>query len=435
MSEFAARCPDCGRSAGDAREIDEPAAGGRAGPRPGTVPPAQRGARPADEELQARRRRLRGLMALALAAAVAGLWLALRSPTGGAPGSETAWLVHALPGRIASQTADGTVVLSNPDGSRPRTLTRFPLPEGSEDRELLAAADDRFLISGTEALIVAGAGESAPIDTNVLFRPGMVPAGPEPFADSDRAVVVFAGRSPAGDSPLAAVLLAGGGVAALGTADQASGDPRGVGAFVAVAAPAPAGRDEPGTGPADTRVELRRPGASVTLATSASLNRQLGQDPTLPVTLRVVPDAAGDRLAVVVQPVGGHRADSAVVVLDRRGRSLGVLGADSGPARATMPSWSPDGSELAFSTETRRGTAIAVWPVGGRVRRLAPPRPGARFDTCLWAPDGSTILCPESGSPRWILGRAGGGPFVTVRAPRIGRGAPLRPVAWLPGSS
>jgi hypothetical protein len=232
------------------------------------------------------------------------------------------------------------------------------------------------------------------------------------------------------------VLLADGDTISLGYADQATGDPQNLGAFVTVAAPAQSGAHGWRGGRADATVELRGAEGSTILATSASLNRDLGEDPARPLTLRILPDSSGNQLAVVIDPVGSAATDDAVVVLDRRGRVLGALNQAFGPARGSVPSWSPDGSALAYYSESRRGAAIAVWAIGGRVHLRLAPNPDAGFDGCLWSPDGSVILCPtSSGPPQWVFGRAGGGRVAATRAPVLVRAFAqrLRPVAWLAG--
>jgi hypothetical protein len=449
VSEFAARCPACRRSTDDADEVDEPPGGEMleglvvgegegcgTSLEPGFDPTrsiAANGPHQAAGWRRRRRRRRKTIMAVIAAAVIAGSWLTLVIELPWVAGPSPSGLAHG--GRVVSESSDGTVVLSDPNGSYMQALRSFPLQTGSSDQELVVAADDRFLLSGIHTLITATGPLPMPIDSNVLFSPDMTPVRTSPFADNDRAVVVLTGRSAPTRSAVSLVLLAGGASLPLGEADQAAGDPQSLGAFLTVAAPTHPNVDGRPSGPDDIAVELRDPGRSRLLATSASLNRALAQNPARPVALRVVPDSAGNKLAVVTEPAARAGPDAGVVVLDRRGRVLSVLNQGFGPARGSIPSWSADGSTLAYDTVTRGGAAVAVWPIGGHVHLRMAPNPNTSFDGCLWAPDNSRVLCSTgSRSPQWIFAPAHGGRLMTIAAPIFGAGftQPLRPVAWLP---
>ena len=72
------------------------------------------------------------------------------------------------------------------------------------------------------------------------------------------------------------------------------------------------------------------------------------------------------------------------------------------------------------------GPALSIWS-GGQLRTEAFPT-GAKPSSCLWSPDGKTLLCGYGGqenSRQWLLASASGG-AMTVAA---GTGFP---VAWLP---
>jgi hypothetical protein len=309
------------------------------------------------------------------------------------------------------------------------------LQTGSSDQQLVVAADERFFMSGIDTLISATGTFLTPVDSNVLFTPAMTPAPIDPFAGGDRAVVVLTRGPSQTESLVSLVLLADGATLRLGGADQATGDPQDLAAFVTVAALSLPDVHSRQGGRADTSVQQRDAEGTTLLATSASLNRAVGQNPARPVTLRILPDPSGNQLAVVIEPVVSAGADDAVVVIDRLGHMLGVLNETMGPARGSMPAWSPDGSALAYYTVSRYGAALAVWATGGPVRLRVAPKPSDRFDGCIWAPDGLTVLCSTtSGAPQWIYGRAGGGRLIAIKAPVFKRAFEqrLRPVAWLP---
>ncbi|MGH9114416.1 MAG: hypothetical protein ACRDWW_01165, partial [Acidimicrobiales bacterium] len=163
--------------------------------------------------------------------------------------------------------------------------------------------------------------------------------------------------------------------------------------------------------------------------TAPQLAADVGEAASTPVHIQLFPDPAGDKLAVVVDPLTSRDMPAGIAVLDRNGILLAALRPTLGPIGYTRPAWSPDGRSLAFPTYGPSGGGIAVWTPGdGRPQDRAVPDRAISYGTCLWAPDASAVLCPtdngyEKGS-RWVIGLADGGPLYAVRAPG-------RPLAWL----
>ena len=216
-------------------------------------------------------------------------------------------------------------------------------------------------------------------------------------------------------------------------ADEAAGDPLALGAFVSVPAAnvAPPGGGGSLIGLADSEVELRDAGLRpLRLATAAQLNADLGRDSGQPVHLSVFPNPSGDALAVELNPPAGGESNVGVVVLDRQGKVLGVIGPSSGPTEYSWPSWSPEGRSFVYPSHTERGTALLVWTEGGHLFSRVAPDNGAGFGYCIWAADGSAFVCPtfESAQPRWDLGSARGGPLFSIQAAGT-------PIVWLPGTT
>lgn len=250
-------------------------------------------------------------------------------------------------------------------------------------------------------------------------------AWPDPFADQGRALVMLRDYGTVtGSSPVSVVSLATGRQVTVGAGEHVAGDPGAAGAFVSVAAPARASAASAQASP-DSRVELRDAARHpVLLATAGALNRDLGVSASTPVALAAYPSPSGAEVAVTVQPVAGGTA-AGVVIMSRGGRVLGTARASL--EGQSVPVWSASGGSLAYlSTGSGQGPELSVWVPGGRpVSRNLPPAAGA-YSTCVWSPDGKTVLCSASSGARWAIAPAGGGQAVAVR----GAGYP---VTWLPG--
>ncbi|MGH9057523.1 MAG: hypothetical protein ACRDYY_16940 [Acidimicrobiales bacterium] len=438
VSEFAARCPACRHTTDDAEELPEP----EPDREPATEPRAQEtpalaiAAEPGDPGHASTPRR-RGVLfgvvaaAVVVAGAVAGFGAtsrpAVRSTGASAPGTGD------LAGSVVVVAADGTMLLDDPADA-----SATPLPIGRFDvgeyPTLSASPDGRFVAASNGTVLAAGAGTLTRQAS--AFRVGRLFGSlvPDPFADADRALVVETGGNTIGSNTVAVVPLSRLNPILLGAGDGAAGDPHSAGAFVSVAAADPFPRQlGPYGGMADARIELRDAGkAAQVLATAAELVADAGGSGEKPVHLSLFPSPSGDKLAVVVNPVTSGDSPASIVVLDRHGVVLATVGPSAGPVEYASPSWTRDGRSLVYPTFGASGSGISVWaPGAGDPLSRAAPNPGASFGACLWAPDGSTFLCPTSDaygqSSRWVLGPAGPGALHAERALGL-------PVLWLAGS-
>jgi WD40-like Beta Propeller Repeat len=438
VSEWAARCPSCGHSTDDAEELAPEAQGVQAvDDRLEDVDSGSVLVMPAARFQTRPQRRTKALIAVAVAALVvgAGTVLSLRVTPGGirsAAGIALPLTQEAISGPIVAQDSRGTVILSDLNGDHVVSFRRLGTYRGYA---VVASLDHRFLATPRGGILAVTGDRLSVADLPTPTRDGFV-GGLDSFSDGDRALLVTTGtESGLGARPISAMTLANHKEFALGTPDEAAGDPQALGAFVSVVAPiqpdcAPVCAN---TGPADSRVELRDVGRpSVVLATATALNRDVNEIPDIPVHLSVFPNPAGDAVAVVVDTTATTlEPDAEMVVLNRSGHVLGVVGAAAGLYRNSRPAWSPDGRSLAYATFGNTGTALAVWTVGGRTLTRSAPDNGADFGFCLWASDGSAVLCPTSGRtqvPAWDVGSAQSGPLLSV--PSLGR----YPIAWLPRS-
>jgi hypothetical protein len=329
------------------------------------------------------------------------------------------------------QDPNGTLALVDPFNNR---VVWRATPGALVGEVVMTAPDRRFVATlRGDVLAVNNVDGLDQTDIPTVTRAALL-GGPDTFAAHDQAVIVVASSGQqARTSAVSALTLANRRSVALGVADEAAGDPAALGVFVSVAVPgAPSVTPAAGNlGLRDSRVELRDAGQPArVLATAAQLNAYLGQPADRHVHLSVFPNPTGASVAVALNPPTGGATNVGVVVLDRRGHLLGVVPPAIGPFEYTWPSWSPDGRALAYSTVGPTGTSLAIWrEAGPPLIRIAPDN-GARFGYCLWAPDGSAILCPTSESARdnWDQGGASGGPLFAVPAPGT-------PIVWLaPGT-
>jgi len=342
---------------------------------------------------------------------------------GSSEGSALPAAARALEGRILAEGQDGTLFLSYPDGSHSTVLR--PRAFGAGEKPLMVDMD--------EAVIALSADKFA--DSDALA--GTLPAGSrivgaDPFANGAKAVVVVTGHTgPGFSSAVSVVTLTDHRTVSLGTANDAAGDPHGLGAFVTVAsANQPKGFPPDGvSGLADSQVELRDSGSSaLILATAAQLNRDINQDPNQPVNLTVFPDNNGGKVAVMLNPIGGGESNSSMVILDRNGHTLGAVGPGSGPTEYTTPYWSPDNTALAYATFGSVGTTLAV--INGSYHIAAQPlQPTTSVGRCAWSPDSAWVLCLAASTftENWLL--ASNDDTLTPVYSLPARGDP---VVWLP---
>jgi hypothetical protein len=166
----------------------------------------------------------------------------------------------------------------------------------------------------------------------------------------------------------------------------------------------------------------------VVLATAGALRRDLSLGLNDPVALIPYPNASGDKIAVEVLPVDG--TTSGIVMLNRTGRVIGTLQTPFGVQG--IPVWSPSGTSLAYPSIGNDGPGLFIWTGGDQA--AATPFPlsaanGAAFSSCVWSPDGKSVLCENEGPGQhhWVVVGASGRAFAEPAQ------APGHPLAWLPG--
>jgi hypothetical protein len=334
----------------------------------------------------------------------------------------------ASSGFVASLDRAGVVEISGPTGRDVTTLT------GLTDAPIAGfavAADQRMttLQSGTTVEVYPDVRAGSYAILTLQKGESLLPTGP--FAYRDQAIVVASRLDGSGGS-LTVLRFADDFAASLGRGDSggAAGDPQTLGAFVpatAASQPLLPGSAQFG-GFVDRELDWRVAGQpSVTLATSAQLQRAAGLDTPGLVHLAVYPDPAGDKLAVVLDPPDNGNPNVPIVLLDRHGRLLNALSVN-GPLAYTPPMWSPDGRTLAFAAFTGV-PALALWTPGRPpvVRPL--PNSGTLPGRCIWDFTGTANLCtvPSATSgQQWILAPTSG-PLRQVTDPNT-------PIIWLPGA-
>jgi WD40-like Beta Propeller Repeat len=335
-------------------------------------------------------------------------------------------------GRILAQTSAGDLLLTDPAGAHVQKLSAIgPVGQGAA-----ASLDGRYLSEGNgQILIVKRAATLAAYPAKIPISSVATPAWPEPFADHDRDLIILPdGYAPqqgySAQNPVTVVSIATGTSQSLGIADAIAADPAAAGAIVTVGAPPPASSSVDLLSP-DSRVELRDAGRPpVVLATARELSRDLNMGRNTPVALEPFPDPAGDKIAVEVYPLAGTSAG--IVVLTRTGRVLGAVATPFGVQG--NPAWSPSGTSLAYPSTGNDGPGLFIWTGGDQaVERPAPlsAASGGFFGTCIWSPDGKSLLC-ETGVPgqqQWlVMGAAGGVVALSTRAPGV-------PLLWMASGS
>ena len=328
-----------------------------------------------------------GAVGIVAAATIASV-VTLASGSGAVPAA-----LRSLPGRVVSQLSTGQVVAADPDGARAVTYPAVHDPYG-RIAALVASPDGQVLLSSAGTVIFLGlngqlsftpAPVAAPFTSN-----GATLAVPTPFADSNQAVIVVTPRSGFSLGTAAVVTIATGLSTELGTVDSVAGDPQSLGAFASIPLP-PSSRLAP---TADSGIELLSAShPPVTLTTASDLDRAVGQPPTALIDPEVFPDPAGDKIAVVLNPITPTQSNVPLVVLDRDGRVLSTTPAGFGPIWQGQPSWSPDGRLLSYPTHAGTTTAVAVVSSHGEPITHPAAGPDTQFGGCLWSPTDAAAVC------------------------------------------
>jgi hypothetical protein len=292
------------------------------------------------------------------------------------------------------------------------------------------AANGRYLLTPAGKLMrLRGDGFFFTGDS-VTLRPGQTVAA---LADQNRAVITVGAGGP-GAYPVYATHF-GQLSLGLGEADSVAGDPQQTGVIVSVgtsqlpnaeAAGFPNGNR--GFPMMDVRVELRDAGhPGVLLDRAAQLLAALGQPPSTPVQIVVVPSPSGQLFALEVTPASFGAPWEGVVVVNRRGTMVGTAAGLHGTVV-----WSPDGQSLAYPQLAPPHLDIVMWTIGEQPELYQGPMAvnGSR-PTCLWAPTGQAVLCAVTGAPghtraTWLVARRYRFQVATYTGP-------LLPLAWLPG--
>jgi hypothetical protein len=308
-------------------------------------------------------------------------------------------------------------------------------PYGSgADPPVMVAANSALFVNTAGAVVAikrrALAGTDGTLARTLMQNSSVV--DPDPFADLDQAVVVVTGNGgPSSVSKVSVIQLVDKNQAvALGSANDAAGDPQALGAFVTVAAARQPTSTPPGglNGLADGQVELRDFGQPpVVLATAAQLNSDINQDQNVPLNLAVFPDGRGDKVAVMLNRIGGGLSNSAMVILGRNGHVLGIVGSGAGPTEYSAPYWSPDDSSLVFGTLGSGGSTLAVLNGSYQIRASTAPDPHTSLGRCTWSPDNRWIVCDAGNglTHSWLVADSRDMAIYTVPGPGD-------PIAWLP---
>ena len=334
------------------------------------------------------------------------------------------YLSAAPVARIVSITPKDYLALSDLREGRATLLKNL----GPMTSTPVPSLDQRYLVSPLGQLIaLSGPGSLGVVGSKISFNGYQEPAFWGSLADHDLYAVVLDSSAGFGstENPISLQALATGRSVRLGTGDNVTGDPARPGVFTSVAAPIRA-TAQPNQAFPDSRVELRDAGRTkVTLATAAQLDRDARLPPGTQAALFPMPDPAGDKIAVAVQPTSAVSRAS-VVVMTRTGHFIQAF---SGLSGLIAPVWSPSGKSLAFAT-TGPQAQLYIWG-GSRTERVR--LPAGQYGSCVWSPDSAWILCPapaqgsSAGRQTWLLTSATGSTTVHTSGPGF-------PIAWLGAS-
>jgi hypothetical protein len=325
------------------------------------------------------------------------------------------------PGHIVVALPSAYIGVTTASGASPT-----PLPGlGRYGSGLAVALDNRYLTTGGGQLVTIGSGAALGF-AGIMGNSLMASSPLDPFADHDTRLVLLEEPSghPTSRNRIWLGVIPHEPQRYAGTGDAVAGDPAADGVFASVAAVRRPARQS--TGP-DSSVELRDAGRpAVVLATAAELNADLGRKQGAPVVLTPYPSPAGDRVAVTVSPLSGSKT-SGIVVLNRTGKVLARRLVPQGPLIGAVPAWSQSGHSLAYAA-TGTGPAVRIWTIGGASLTEAVPGSAARYNTCMWSPDGHWVLCDAGrilSQNAWAIGPAAGGSMKPLHAPGFA-------LAWLP---
>ncbi len=347
------------------------------------------------------------------------------SPAAAGPGHRPASPAVRAAGRVVVVTRYGTLALANPDG---RHLAQ-EAGLGNVGTSVAAAPDNRYisLLNG-QVISISPGPRLASFPGKIQLNSQAGVALPDPFADHERAVVMlqdFGDPTYSSTNPISVISIATGRSVSLGSGDQVAGDPAAAGVFTTVAARPSAIAVTLQTSP-DAMVVLRDAGrAPVRLATGSELSRDVGLPRRLAVSLAVYPAPSGAEAAVTVRPAAGG-SDAGMVILTRSGRMVAAFPARGGAGPVLgAPVWSPSGKSVAYlSTTSSEAPQLSVWSAGRPLVSSPLPVSAGRYGACVWAPDGTSLLCPAAGGSEWVVARAAGGKPAVVPGPGL-------PVAWL----
>jgi hypothetical protein len=337
--------------------------------------------------------------------------------------------VQALPasaapaGTILSQTQRGGLTVSGLRGQPPKLLMSL------SSQVYVAAADSRYVAMSNGLLLSVGA--HGQLSSTRMRNVNAGIWSPSALADHDQYVALEnynTSASQADGIPLSITSLVTGKAQRLGVGNDVAGDPAAAGVIASLAAPAittgtSVAALQNGSWP-DAKVVLRDAGKKDVLLASAE---QLNEDIHLPASALTdfysQPDPAGDKIAIVVQPLTGD-LPAGVVVVTRTGHELFAL---SQAGRSVSVSWSPSGQSLAMAAQVPHGSVLHIWNAGGSISAQPFPRK-ANYGGCVWSPDGAWILCAVAGQhsngEQWAVASARGGPMVVTTGPGY-------PITWL----